>query len=261
VSASDAPGGEARPAASPDGSLVPPVTGGLFSRIASVGAAAQAAIPGLYAWSVTVAPAAWSRGAPWAAKLAAVIGVLALTLAPVLERWSPNWSRMVSVWGLVTSSSIVWLLAPAGLAPGKLDPLPAIAGMIGWGLFALASSAPALRTGARAGNPRFAAANHAGQLRPRAPIPQGDLAYVLLGVVLAGSLQIAGWRAMPAERALLVRMVALVGGLIVLGAVSTIATSRHARAKASARLRVRRALPWLLLLGVLAAAGTIILLR
>ena len=56
-----------------------------LSRIAGIGASAQAAIPGLYAWAITVAPAAWSRGAPLLAKAAAITGVIALVTAPLVE--------------------------------------------------------------------------------------------------------------------------------------------------------------------------------
>ena len=112
----------------------------LLDRVASVGASAQAAIPGLYAWAITVAPAAWSRGAPLLAKAAAIVGVLALVTAPFVEAgalvpgdagpggrrpnepatskrarlvdsvrsWTgPTWARAWSVWGFVLSSAIV----------------------------------------------------------------------------------------------------------------------------------------------------------
>ena len=57
----------------------------VLTRLSELGASAQAAIPGLYAWSITVAPAAWSRGAPLFAKVAAIIGVIALVTAPLVE--------------------------------------------------------------------------------------------------------------------------------------------------------------------------------
>ncbi|MBN9167818.1 MAG: hypothetical protein J0I07_43205, partial [Myxococcales bacterium] len=63
---------------------MPPRRRKVLERIASIGASAQAAIPGLYAWAITVAPAAWSRGAPLLAKAAAVVGVLALVTAPLV---------------------------------------------------------------------------------------------------------------------------------------------------------------------------------
>jgi phosphoglycerol transferase MdoB-like AlkP superfamily enzyme len=128
--------------------------------------------------------------------------------------------------------------------------------MLGWGLFALATAAPALRPADRArgsvGLP----------LRPRAAVPRGDVAYVLLGAILAISLQTVGWRLPGAERALLVRMVSLVGGLAVIGAAATAAIARHARrAPASTRVRLRRALPWMVFLGLMAVGAAFVLLR
>ena len=61
----------------------------VLTRFSELGASAQAAIPGLYAWAITVAPAAWSRGAPLIAKIAAVIGVVALVTAPLVEGAMP----------------------------------------------------------------------------------------------------------------------------------------------------------------------------
>src|SRR3954452_24118179 len=87
----------------------------VLERVASLGASAQAAIPGLYAWAITVAPAAWSRGAPLFAKGAAVVGLLAIATAPLVERappsplrpWTgPKWARIWSVWGFVLSSAV-----------------------------------------------------------------------------------------------------------------------------------------------------------
>jgi hypothetical protein len=225
-------------------------------RIAGLGATAQAAIPGLYAWGVTVVPAAWSRGAPWLSQLAALLGLFALGIAPLIERWSSNGARIVSVWGLVTTSGLVWVLAPASLAPGKLDALWAVAGMVGWGLFALATAAPALQRMEPVVSPVGL------PLRPRATLPRGDLAYLTLGVLLAAGLQVVGWRAMAAERALLVRMVALLQGLAVIGAATAAAISRHTRRPpASSRRRLRRALLWIVLFGLMAVGAAFLLLR
>ena len=126
--------------------------GFVFTRLSELGASAQAAIPGLYAWAITVAPAAWSRGAPLVAKVAAIIGVVALVTAPLVEgaglrsppappaeggrasippaprglgalrTWTgPTWARIWSVWGFVLSSAIVWTLAPGALSSARLD--------------------------------------------------------------------------------------------------------------------------------------------
>jgi hypothetical protein len=228
----------------------------LFDRIGDIGTAAQATIPGLYAWAVTVAPAAWGRGAPLIAKIVAILGVGCLAAAIVVERRTPRWARPTSVWGLVLTSLLVWLLVPAAMLPNHLDAPRGVAGMIGWALFAFASAAPAL--------PRDAESARvvAGQpLRPRTPIPRGDAWFILGGTACALALQAIGWRVAVPERALLVRIVALAAGLAIVGAATQIAMARHGkRHRPSRKTRVRRSVVALTALGVLAVAGVLLLL-
>src|SRR5690349_13924289 len=102
----------------------------LLTRISALGSAAQAAVPGLYAWAVTVAPAAWPRSAPLAAKCAAVAGLLALAAGVFTEPRFGARARYISVWGLVLTSALVWITTPNALGPLKLDAPRGIAGMI-----------------------------------------------------------------------------------------------------------------------------------
>jgi hypothetical protein len=258
-------------------------------RLSALGASAQAAIPGLYAWAITVAPAAWSRGAPLVAKVAAIVGVLALTTAPLVEgaglrplpeakgaapsrapdgrarvepspasasllrEWTgPTWARIWSVWGFVLSSAIVWTLAPSALSSVRLDGVRGALGVVGWALFAFASAGPSLRA-----EPEAAARIVAGSaLKPRSELPRGDGAYVALGVALALGMQGVGWGVASPERAVLVRLVTVVAGVAVLGATTSIALARHAvRVPASRGLRLRRGLPWVVLLALFALSG------
>lgn len=255
----------------------------VLARVASVGSSAQAAIPGLYAWAITVAPAAWSRGAPLLAKVAAVIGVLALVTAPLVEgggppavsppdapaepserketllqrvrSWTgPTWARVWSVWGFVLSSAIVWALTPAALSAARLDGVRGALGMVGWALFAFASAGPTLRPSESEG--RIVAST---SLKPRSEIPRGDGVYVSIGVVLALSMQAVGWGVALPERAVLVRLVTVVCGIAVLGGTTSIALARHSsRISASRSLRLRRALPWLVLLALFAGSGVVV---
>ena len=270
----------------------------VISRLSELGASAQAAIPGLYAWAITVAPAAWSRGAPLIAKIAAVIGVIALTTAPLVEgaglrrpdpapsappdpaaaaqpslppsqqepkglslprSWTgPTWARIWSVWGFVLSSAIVWTLAPGALSSARLDGMRGALGVIGWGLFAFASAGPSLRA-----DPQAAARIVAGSaLKPRSELPRGDGAYVAGGVLLALAMQGVGWGVPAPERAVLVRLVTVVCGVAVLGATTSIGLARHAtRTRASRSLRMRRALPWIVMLALFVGSGVILTLR
>lgn len=263
------------------------VPGSLVSRLSDLGASAQAAIPGVYAWAITVAPAAWARSAPWPAKLAAFVGLVALLTAPLVEgavtrsrearaasaraggereprprtllpsSWPADWSgatwaRVWSVWGLVLSSAIVWALSPAALSSARLDGVRGALGLVGWGLFAFASAGPALRPDVGAGS-RIVAGS---PLKPRSELPRGDGAYVAVGVVLALAMQLVGWNIVVPERAVLVRLVTVASGIAVLGGMTSIALTRHMpRAPASARLRMRRASPWVVLLALGVCAG------
>lgn len=268
-----------------------------LERIASIGASAQAAIPGLYAWAITVAPAAWSRGAPLFAQVSAVIGVIALVTAPFVEgagkprepttgdqpaaeggpsgkgrapalaRWSlqrlfektqwtaATWARVWSVWGFVLSSAIVWALAPSALSSARLDGVRGALGMVGWALFAFASAGPVLQPDPNAAGRIVASTS----LKPRSALPKGDGAYVAVGVVLALSMQAVGWGVGVPERAVLVRLVTVVCGIAVLGGTTSIALARHStRVSASRRLRLRRALPWLIMVALFGATGLVV---
>lgn len=262
----------------------------LLLMVAELGASAQAAIPGLYAWAITVAPAAWSRGAPILAKAAAVIGVLALVTAPFVEgagrfgaaatttepadpdappaslrprsrierlkgvrSWTgPQWARIWSVWGFVLSSAIVWALAPAALSAARLDGLRGALGMVGWALFAFASAGPTLRP-----DPSASARIVAGTpLKPRSELPRGDGMYVVVGVAVALAMQGIGWGVSSPERAVLVRLVTIVCGIAVLGGFTSVALARHStRVPASRGVKMRRSLIWFVLLVVVGAAG------
>ncbi len=252
----------------------------VFAKMASIGASAQAAIPGLYAWAITVAPAAWSRGAPMLAKVASIVGVVALVTAPLVEgagpavsadanearepkegasrkkrsfaetarSWTgPTWARAWSVWGLVLSSVIVWALVPTALSSARLDAVRGVLGMVGWALFAFASAGPALRPDPDSASRIVASTS----LKPRSAVPRGDALYVGIGVVMALAMQTVGWEVAVPERAVLVRLVTVVCGIAVIGATTSIALARHGtRARAPSRMRLRRALPWLLMLAL-----------
>jgi len=227
-------------------------------RLFELGSVAQASVPGIYAWFVTVAPAAWSRGAVWSAKLVALVG-LAFLIAPALlePRW-PKGARIASVWGLATTSVLVWALCPTALVmfasfgSVHFDTARGITGMIGWGLFAYASAAPAV---VRSAPPLRSTAS---SLKPRGRVPRGGSVFIGIGVVLATALQFIGWQTTSPERAVLVRLVCLALGLGLIGTATQIALARHQlRMRASPRHRVRVVVPWLLALFLVAIVGLV----
>jgi hypothetical protein len=184
------------------------------------GATSQALIPGLYAWAVTVEPVAWFREATLGPRLAAVLAVASLCLGPLLERTSPDRVRMASGWGTVMFSIGVWVLAPQGAFAG-FDTPHGMAGMVGWALYAFASASPAREAAA-------GSATIGPTLRPRARASGIDAAILVLGLVLAVTLQAAGWKVLDRDRALLLRMATLAGALGLVTATSAAAISRGA---------------------------------
>jgi hypothetical protein len=217
--------------------------------VADLGAAAQAVVPGLYAWAVTVAPCAWGR-APLGARFAAGLALLALLTPLAPEPGDPvraSRRRALGTWVFVLASALTFLAAPAALAPARLGAARGLAGMLGWGLYAFAAAAPAL--------PRAREENQAEPgLAPRQTVRRGDAIYLVVGALAAAALQLVGWSVSTPERAVLLRMVTLMGGLGLVGASARLAIARHGR-RAPARRSLRAAGPWLVGLIVLLGIG------
>jgi hypothetical protein len=176
-----------------------------------------------------------------------------------LRSWTgPTWARIGSVWGLVLSSAIVWALAPGALSSTRMDGVRGALGVIGWALFAFASAGPSLNADTESSSRIVAGSS----LKPRSELPRGDGAYVAVGVVLALAMQGVGWGVVSPERAVLVRLVTVVCGVAVLGATTSIALARHGvRVRPSRRARLRRALPWGVLLAIFGGSGLVFVLR
>ncbi len=237
-----------------------------------LGAAAQAAVPGFYAWGVTIMPAAWSRGAPVLAKVSAIAGVIAL-VGFVLAEPRLGWrARIGGVWALLAAGVVTWAAAPSALSAFHLDAVHGIAGMFGWGLFAYASAGPAIRrtpsaetalalAGAPGGPGAIGGVGAAAAAPPRTRLRlrRGDHAYIGAALLVATLLQTVGWSVIVPERALFVRLVTLMAAIALLGASAELATARYARRqRPSPRARLRRALPLLVGLAVVGVIGVIL---
>ena len=224
-----------------------------LERFLVPGAAAQASVPGIYAWAVTVAPVVWGHNQISAlAEIAVVLAPVFLLGGVVAERWWGERGRTVSLWGFTLSCAVAWSSAPTAVTTSLSDAVRAASGMLGWGVFAFAVAGPPLGKGVSvplAERPPLGA---------RRDLPRGDIAYVAAGVLLAATMQLFGWQVAPTERALLIRLIALAAGLAILGAWTEAAIARHgARAVALPRVRLRAALVPIILLVVLAARGVL----
>jgi hypothetical protein len=230
-----------------------------FARVGDLGATGQASVPGAYAWSVTVAPVAFAHGAPSFAGVVAACGMAALVGAPILERSRPKPAQLLSVWGLVSTSLVVWVAVPSlSLSPLRIDVIRGFAGMLGWAFFALASATPA--TARPSSELALPASSRALQPRARAA-GRGDMAILWIGLGSACVTQAVGWRVAEPERGVLVRLLGLACGLAAVSVADTIVAARHgARRIASPGRRARRALVPLIALGVLAGGALVVTL-
>jgi hypothetical protein len=183
---------------------------------------------------------------------------VALLFAPAFELTgkSEAKARLVSLWGVVLSSGLVWALAPPGVS-AAMDGGRGVLGVVGWGLFAFASAGPTLKP---VSDPR-AKVTRTG-LAPRSALRSGDGVYLVLAGGAAVWMQAVGWSVAPVERAVLVRLVTLTGGIAVLSAATSIALSRHLPVlPGSRRRRMVRALPWIVLLAILGAVRLALVAR
>jgi len=228
----------------------------LYERVSDLGSAAQASVPGAYAWAATVAPAAWSRGGGTLAKATAVLALVALAGGWAAERRWGERARIASLWGFVLASATTWSAVPAALAPLRIDAPRGLAGMLGWALFALALAAPSLQGKGTAAP----AAGDAEPLVARRRLARGDAPYLAAAALVAASLQTIGWRVAGAERALLVRFVALAAGLALIDAAATLALARHARGVRRG-VRLRGWMAAVVVLAMLLLSGLLFALR
>jgi hypothetical protein len=150
---------------------------------------------------------------------------------------------------------MVWALAPSALLAVRFDAVRGTLGMVGWALFAFASAGPSLQADAHEMTRAVASTS----LKPRSELPRGDGVYVAVGVALALAMQAVGWGVAVPERAVLVRLVTIVCGIAIVGGMTSIALARHSsRVAPSRRVRLRRALPWLVMLALFAGSGIVV---
>ena len=219
-----------------------------------LGSTAQAAVPGLYAWFVTVVPCAWGRGGHALGKVASLGALFSLAVAIYLEPQQPRIARIVSVWGLPLFSLVVWLASSTALEPQHFANARAFGGMLGWGLFAYASAAPAL-------GPRASGVLEPGVLKPRTAVIRGDIYYLIGGGAVAVLFQTIGWHTLEPNRALLVRVTMLGAGLGVIGAAASLTLSRRRTSRrAPAKNATREAMTWGLGIALLLLFGAVVAL-
>lgn len=194
--------------------------------LARLATAAPASIPGAYAWAVTVAPVVWGRpGASRVVQVAALAGPVFLGAGAGLERRFGSRTRSPCLWGFTMVCALAWVSA-AGLGDPLLDATHTLVGVLAWALFALSWASPPLK--ALGDAPRVVVAIP----KVADSWPRAAVANMACGVCLAVGLQLVSFEAKSPELALLVRLVAVGGGLLAIAAFTKGALARFRRRKA-----------------------------
>lgn len=171
-------------------------------------------LPGAYAWGATVAVPTFSAGATASvARLAALLGLVALIAGPCIARRWLAFGRAVGILGFAGLSAATWGALDAELRPPRLEPVRSALGGLGWGLFALGWGNFPSRTRLPEDDPHAVVAE---RLPPRARLPrETQVAYAMVLIAAVG-LPVLAWRVERSGVALLAHALALAGAVALL---------------------------------------------
>jgi hypothetical protein len=173
---------------------------------ARLGPVAQAAIPAVYAWGVTLAPFLFAPALEQVLVTLLPLGAVALSL--YLEQRRKPHAIHVLLWGYVGPSTLALLLAPQR-ALHRFDWLRGALGLLGYALFAYSVAAPALRAPSTAST---------SSVRPNRLAVLLRALYMLIVPVMAFALLALGWDLVEDERAALAHVAACLLGILLMRA-------------------------------------------
>lgn len=193
--------------------------------VGQVAIRAPASIPALYAWGVTVAPAVWGRApVPLFAEVSAIAGPVILAVGLLLEiRWGRR-VRSPCLWAFTITCGACWASAAA---PGDplLDAAYVVAGVLAWGVLAMSWAAPPLEDSGAKARAVLGISTAADSF------PRAALANTAFGVWVAIGLQVVAFDAKSPERALLLRLLSVAGGLAAVGVFTRAALAGYMRSR------------------------------
>lgn len=222
-------------------------------------------LSGIYAWSVSVAPAIVSgvamvlRGGP---SIKPTVGVVAACLAPValvlgvvFDRRRSPLAPWFGVWCFLGLAVATWILSPSTADAGRVDALRGLLGTTGFLLYALAWGVPdVFRRTHPDDDPR---ADISSPLAARDRLSRAALPVAGLGIATVAALFAFSWRVQDGPRALLAHSLAGLASVLVVSAAAEVALRRPGWVAPKPVPRLRRASGAMALL-VLAAALAVI---
>lgn len=218
------------------------------------GRAPPTVVAALIAWSITIAPVGFARGATFVSALLAVLALAAGVAGPLVARTRARAGRHLGISLFTALATLVWLLGSSTIHPIRLDPLRGAFGAIAWGVFALSWSD---RWGSAKADP-VPADPEAPALLARATLPELALPVAAMGVAVALGYITLAWRVREPDRALVAQAVGLLCAVGVVTASATVAIARGKKRPSTGRRLTPPAVRALLLLVTVAIAGAVI---
>jgi hypothetical protein len=210
-------------------------------------------VTGLIAWSITVAPVGFGRGASLLAEILTLVALVTTLAGPFLLTTRPRLGRHVGISLFVGFSTSVWLANSAALHSLRLEPVRGAYGAIAWGVFAVSWSDRWDATPKTAPPEQDAPA-----LLARSTLPSLAAPIVGLGIVAGIGYLVFAFQIRDPDRALLAQAIALLCAVVVVSASATVATTRGKHRSSSGRRLTSSVVRGVLLLATFAFAGAIV---
>ena len=215
-------------------------------------ARANKLLPGLYAWTATVALPATYPDAGWEARASSVAALVALVLGPWLSPTRPALGRVLGIHAFVGFSLVTWTLAVRAGVPLAPEPVRAAFGGLGWMVYAFGWGELARPLRVPEDDPHVLGGP---ALTPRAVLPRRAGAVIGLGAAGALLLGILAWRVQRTPQTVMGHAVALAAGLWMLSAATEIALTEVQSPRGSTGERLARVSGTLSLLLVFLGLG------
>ncbi|MEZ4298061.1 MAG: hypothetical protein R3B70_24125 [Polyangiaceae bacterium] len=193
---------------------------GVAARALRTARTPQTMIAAVLAWSITVAPAAFARGAAPASRVCAVLALLCGVGGPLFLAERRRIGRHLGITAFLALALGAWLFSLPSLHPVRMSPFRAAIGSLAWAIFALSwREVWPKPDDARKDDPA------AGALPPRASLPFLSIPILTFAIVGALLLVLAAFRTREPERGLVAQAIAVACGVGLVTTAATIATS------------------------------------